>query len=60
MLFRSEEVIDEQEKIKRNQRLDELYSLLAKLEKSYKNNEISTEEYQRMKETILSNFKSNN
>ena len=48
--------ISQEEKERRQQKLDELYMLLAKLEKSYKNNELSTEEYQRMKETILSNF----
>lgn len=37
-------------------KLDELYSLLAKLEKSYKNGEITEEDYQRMKKTILENY----
>lgn len=37
-------------------KLDELYSLLSKLEKSYKNGEVSQEDYERMKKTILENY----
>lgn len=33
--------------------LEEIYTLLAKLEKEYKNNEINEEDYQRMKQTLL-------
>lgn len=47
---------EKQEKEEKLQKYEELYSLLAKLEKSYKNNEITEEDYKRMKETILSNF----
>lgn len=37
-------------------KLDELYSLLSKLEKSYKNGEVTQEDYERMKKTILENY----
>ena len=37
-------------------KLDEMYDLLAKLEKSYKNGEVSFDDYQRMKKTILDNY----
>ena len=37
-------------------KLDEMYQLLAKLEKSYKANEITFEDYDRMKKTILENY----
>ena len=37
-------------------KLDEMYDLLAKLEKSYKNGEVSYEDYERMKKTILDNY----
>ena len=42
----------ELEKVK----LDELYSLLSKLEKSYKNGEVNQEDYERMKKTLLENY----
>ena len=49
---------DNQEEVteESNKNLDELYDLLSKLEKSYKNNELSEEDYQRMKETIINNY----
>ena len=37
-------------------KLDEMYELLSKLEKSYKENNISKEDYERMKKTILDNY----
>lgn len=57
-----EEVLDkpniqqDEEYAKRQEKLEEMYALLAKLEKQYKNGEISLEDYQRMKETILENY----
>lgn len=42
-----------------NDKLNEVYELLSKLEKSYKNGEISEEDYKRMKETILKNYLNN-
>lgn len=50
----SESKTQDEETIKK---LQEGYELLAKLEKSYRNNEISYEDYERMKNTILENFK---
>lgn len=37
-------------------KLDEMYELLSKLEKSYKENKITSEDYERMKKTILDNY----
>ena len=37
-------------------KLDEFYTLLSKLEKSYKNGEVTQEDYERMKKTILENY----
>ena len=57
-----EEVLDkpniqqDEDYAKRQEKLEEMYALLAKLEKQYKNGEISLEDYQRMKETILENY----
>lgn len=39
-----------------NEKLMEAYELLAKLEKSHLNNEITDEDYERMKKTIMDNF----
>ena len=36
--------------------LEDLYNLIAKLEKSYKDGEISQEDYERMKQTIINNY----
>ena len=46
----SEQVVVNQAK------LDEMYDLLSKLEKSYKTGEVSFEDYERMKKTILDNY----
>ena len=46
--------LDIQEEV--NNKLDEMYELLSKLEKSYKENKITSEDYERMKKTILDNY----
>lgn len=52
-----EENLDKPIIINNNQeKLDEMYLLLSKLEKQFKNGEISNDDYQRMKETILNTY----
>lgn len=43
-------------KVVKQDNLEELYNLIAKLEKSYKDGEISQEDYERMKNTIINNY----
>lgn len=43
-------------KVVNTSNLDDLYTLIAKLEKSYKDGEISKEDYERMKATIVNNY----
>jgi len=50
------EVKDEKEVKVDNEKLNQVYELLSKLEKSYKNGEVSEEDYNRMKQTILDNY----
>lgn len=55
---KNDEVIDvEEERQESNVDYEELYTLLAKLERQYKNGEIDEENYNRMKQTLLDNFK---
>lgn len=51
-----EKPVVNQEPVVDQSKLDEMYELLSKLEKSYKENKISTEDYERMKKTILENY----
>ncbi len=56
-----EEKFNETEKVEEkpvvdNKKLNETYELLAKLEKSHRNQEISDEDYVRMKKTIMDNL----
>ena len=43
-------------KVVKQDNLEDLYNLIAKLEKSYKDGEISQEDYERMKQTIINNY----
>ena len=53
--YRQEETQTQEDK----NSLEELYELLSKLEKQYKNNELSEEDYKRMKQTIIDNYYKN-
>lgn len=50
------EEVKEEPKIIEQAKLDEMYDLLSKLEKSYKSGEMTYEDYERMKKTILDNY----
>ena len=56
---KNDEIIDVKEEKTEENNVDyeELYTLLAKLERQYKNSEIDEENYNRMKQTLLDNFK---
>ena len=56
---KEDEVIDVKEEPEVNNNVDyeELYTLLAKLERQYKSGEVDEETYKRMKQTLLDNYK---
>lgn len=51
------DIVDNDEENDNHIDYEELYTLLAKLERQYKNGEIDEENYNRMKKTILDNYK---